>query len=196
MEGQISTTPLLLVLREKIEKDLLRNFTDRTVGALVLCSTCVSFFILSIALRNYIDGIVSSIPLFDSFALNNAARRWLSYAVCFGSVLIFVLTNPKSLLKSMTRYLSACNNMGGGVFVLIMLYFSRSHKYSVVANRTEDETNPLASEAKTPDSVIDPRSISKGTAAALISTLIPFFLFATLLALLGPFFGIELGAGE
>lgn len=185
----------MLVLKDKIEDETLRNFTDKTVGALVLCSTCVSFFILSIALKNYIDGIVSSISLFESFALNNAARRWLSYTVCFGSVLAFVLLNPRSLLDAMTRYLSACNNLGSGVFVLVMLYFSRNRKYAVIANPMEDKTDPKIKE-EAPFFVIDPRSISKGTAAALISTLIPFFLFATLLALLGPFFGVELGTGE
>lgn len=120
--GQISTVPLIQTLQAR--NDTLDSIVSLLVNIFIALSVTVSFLVMSMGMKHFIDGEVQSHVTTDSTISVNTNRR-IKYLVYFSIILIVALTNPAAIFKIMEGSTSLALNIEAGLFVLYMLHTSR-----------------------------------------------------------------------
>ena len=153
-----------------------RRNVQNIIDALILASTCVSFFVLSVALRTYLDDMAPKFTVFDELNISTENRKWISYASAFGTILLFTLTHTDKFQEIMEHYVSLAINSQCGLLMFIMLYNCRAKKY----RRIETPTANVGNQEKQESVHYLPRSI----AAMMITVFVPFFVLASISVIL------------
>ena len=206
-EGQISTVPLIDALHNgRAVTGLVLKAVEVIVELFIFVSTGVSFFVTAAGMKNFVDGAAAVVPeRFPVFrrGVLNAVPYVLAYVLSFGTVLAVVVTNPEGFIAVLTRFVSFNVNLQAGAVLFLMLYNSR--KMVTLFEREDDNEAEMGhgtfsgcldiSRDCVPEK--DEGSslfMSDITASTIILFGSAFFLFACLVAIFGPMFGIELNA--
>ncbi|CAN8065723.1 unnamed protein product [Agarophyton chilense] len=120
--GQISTIPLIKVL--KCRHDELDAIISFIVNLFIAVSVTVSFLVMSMGMKHYIDGSVKDST--DS-GTDYDSSRWARYAIYFSVVLATALSNPHGVFKIMEGVTTLALNIEAGAYILYMLYQSRKN---------------------------------------------------------------------
>ena len=103
--------------------------TDTVVSMLVnvftALSVTISFLILSLGTKHYIDGMVKADYPVDS--AQGIRSRYFRYVIFFSIVLVIALSNQSGLFKIMEGFTTLSLNLEAGLFIIYMFYISRAH---------------------------------------------------------------------
>lgn len=209
-KGQISTVPLIEALgaHETISPGMLYTI-DLIVQLFILFSTVVSFFVIAAGCKNYMDGAADSIHTEirkRNTSLSLRSIRYLAYFVSFGSILVIILSDPEGFIKVLTRLAATVENVQSGFMLFLMAYFCHRTTRSAptVSNvdvTTASGSNAAASSSQSPYSSTKgckssgegiPLPLSRFTLMFVLPVTASLFLFAVLLASIGPYFGVQL----
>lgn len=135
--GLISTVPLMQVLQAR--NDPMDTVISFLVNLFTALSVTISFLIMSIGTKHYIDGEVKSRYENDS-QTQQAQARQIRYLLFFSIMLAIALFNPQGLFKIMIGFTALALNLEAGVFIIYMLYTSRDE----YAETAPDPLSPLA----------------------------------------------------
>lgn len=122
--GEISTVPLIQVLQSR--GDALDGIVALLVNLFIAISVTISFLVMSVGMKHYIDGTVADSQTAHS---RNEFNRNIKYLVCFCVILATALTNPKGLIKIMEGTTTLALNVEAGLFVVYMMYTSRTSDF-------------------------------------------------------------------
>lgn len=167
--GQISTVPLIAALREgNVVHGAVLATIESIIEMFIIVSTSVSFFVIAAGLKSFVDGSVQAMATnFNMRSVYHYLVTALCYIVSFGSILAIIVANPDGFITVITFLASLAFNIQGGVLVAWMLHNSRKEDKEI--------TLPMGAH----------------TSTAWIFYCIPFFSFASILAIAMPIFGIE-----
>lgn len=127
--GQISTIPLIEVL--KARGDGVDWIISLMVNIFIVLSVIISFLVMSVGMKHYIDGGVQSTS--SRMGHNPNIRRWVMYFSAFAVVLTTAVANPTALLKIMEGFTSLSLNVEAGLFVSYMFIVGRQMGKSIPA---------------------------------------------------------------
>lgn len=125
--GQISTIPLIQVL--KARGDRIDGVISFLVSIFIGLSIVISFLVMSIGLKHYIDG--GAVRQARISHVNYDVNRTGKYVAAFGAVLSIAISNPAGLLKIMEGFTTLSLNLEAGVFILYMLHVGRRMTKSI-----------------------------------------------------------------
>lgn len=186
--GQISTVPLVEVLKGRGTRSLAAAVVINLVNVFVFISISVSFMVMGMGLTQMLDEMADSLVDWyharlkerDSTAIGRptagrrrAARRMLA-AMFFVAISVISATNPKALLHIMAGFTSMALNLEGGVLIIIMFVVSRTRGRDDLTSAAGD--NVERGESDGFHGISAP--ISYGTGWALVLFVLSFFSFA------------------
>lgn len=128
--GQISTIPLIDVLQER--GDDLDWFIALLVNIFIALSITVSFLVMSLGLKHFLDGQAHDRSTSNSRMGYNTYRRLL-YAAHYLSVLGIAVFNPTNLFEIMEGITGLSLNVESGLFILYMMYVGRNMEKTIPA---------------------------------------------------------------
>ncbi len=184
LSGQISTTPLIIEMKKIMGNTNSYQVVRRIIDALILASTCVSFFVLSVALRTYLDDMSSKFGVFDRLNISQESRKWVAYTSAFGTILIFTLTHTDQFQEIMEHYVSLAINVQCGLLMFIMLFNCRSGKYKnrSILNENSEEVEHRRNSVKNEN--VPVHYLPRWLTAIIITIFAPFFFLATMAVVL------------
>lgn len=186
--GQISTVPLVEVLRSRGTHSVAASVVINLVNVFVFISISVSFMVMGIGLTQMLDEMADSLVEWQHARLKerdgpaigrpSAGRRRTARLVLatifFVAISVISATNPKALLHIMAGFTSMALNLEGGVLVIIMFVVSRA--------RVTADVLPAADSSAELSGAGGfygiPMPISSFTGWALVVLVLSFFSFA------------------
>lgn len=186
--GQISTVPLVEVLKSRGTQSVAASVVINLVNVFVFISISVSFMVMGMGLTQMLDEMADSLVDWhharlkerESTAIGRptagrrrAARHMLA-AIFFVAISVISATNPKALLHIMAGFTSMALNLEGGMLIIIMFVVSRTRS-SADPTRTVDGS---ADRGESEGFHGIPAPISRGSGWALVVLVLSFFSFA------------------
>lgn len=186
--GQISTVPLVEVLKSRGTQSAAASVVINLVNVFVFISISVSFMVMGMGLTQMCDEMADSLVDWHHARLKErdgtavgrpttgrrrAARHMLA-AIFFVLITVISATNPKALLHIMAGFTSMALNMEGGMLIIIMFMVSRARGSAHPSRSAGDSV-----ERGEPGGFHGiPAPISRGSGWALVVLVLSFFSFA------------------